>query len=202
MKLDLVFTDVLGPMPTTSLGGTRYAISFTDSYSRYSAVGFLKSKEGCLDKLKFFVRKCERPEQSVLIMGKSTCLSLCISNRIKREHTAPYSPHQNGGSERRWRTTVEMARCMLKTAKPGSEFWVRALHTAFYSSTRCLTDSLPKGKTYFGMFAGEKPHLSNLKFFWEFLGVLLSNTLNHIKTSFPIKPAIKTSFDSFAAYPI
>ena len=53
-KLDLVFTDILGPMPTTSLGGNRYAISFTDSYSRYSAVYFLKSKEECLDKFKVF----------------------------------------------------------------------------------------------------------------------------------------------------
>ena len=54
-KLDLVFTDILGPMPTTSLGGNRYAISFTDNYSRYSAVYFLKSKEECLDKFKVFL---------------------------------------------------------------------------------------------------------------------------------------------------
>ena len=91
--------------------------------------------------------------------------SFCISNRIKREHTAPYSPHQNGVSERRWRTTVEMARCMLKTAKLGNEFRVRALHTAFYISNRCLTVSLPKGKTPFEMFFGKKPDLSNLKVF-------------------------------------
>ena len=54
-KLDLVFTDILGPMPTTSHDGNRYAISFTDSYRRrYSEVYFLKSKEVCLDKFKVF----------------------------------------------------------------------------------------------------------------------------------------------------
>ena len=68
-------------------------------------------------------------------------------------------------SERRWRTTVEMARCMPKRAKLGNEFWVRALHTAFYISDRCLTVSLPKGKTPFEMFFGEKPYRSNLKVF-------------------------------------
>ena len=46
-----------------------------------------------------------------------------------------------------------------------NEFWVRALHTAFYISNRCLTVSLPKGKTPFEMFFGKKPDLSNLKVF-------------------------------------
>ena len=150
-KLDLVFTDILGPMPTTSLGGNRYAISFTDSYSRYSAVYFLKSNEECLDKFKVFCAQVGTPRAIRSDNGKEyiskSFRSFCISNRIKREHTAPYSPHQNGVSERRWRTTVEMARCMLKTAKLGNEFWVRALHTAFYISNRCLTVSLPKGNT-------------------------------------------------------
>ena len=35
-KLDLVFTDNLGPMPTTLLIGNQYAIAFTNSDSRYS----------------------------------------------------------------------------------------------------------------------------------------------------------------------
>ena len=51
-KLDLVFLNILGPMPFTSLGGNRFAISFTNSYNKYSAVYFLKSKKECLDKFK------------------------------------------------------------------------------------------------------------------------------------------------------
>ena len=156
-------------MPTTSLGGNRYAISFTDSYSRYSAVYFLKSREKCLDKFKVFCAQVGTPRAIRSDNGKEyiskSFRSFCISNRIKREHTALYSPHQNDVSERRWRTTVEMARCMLKTAKLGNEFWVLALHTAFYISNRCLTVSLPKGKTPFEMFFGKKPDLSNLKVF-------------------------------------
>ena len=54
---------------------------------------------------------------------------------------------------------------MQKTAKLGKEFWVPVLHTAFYISNRCLTVSLPKGKTPFVMFFGGKPNLSNLKVF-------------------------------------
>ena len=94
--------------------------------------------------------------------------SFCESNRIKRQHTAPYWPDQNGVSKRRWRATVEIARCMLKkskTAKLGNEFWVRAIHTAFYTSNRCLTGSLPKGKTSTALYFGEQPDVSNLNFF-------------------------------------
>ena len=134
-NLNLVFTDKMRSMPTISVGGNQYAISFTDSFSRYSAVYFLKSKEECLDKFKVFcaqvgTARAIRSDNGKEYISKSF-QSFCISNRIKREHTAPYSPHQNGVSERRWRTLVEMARCMLKAAKLRTEFWVPALETAF-----------------------------------------------------------------------
>ena len=168
-KLDLVFTDILGPMPTTLLGGNRYAISFTDSYSRYSAKYFLKSKEECLYKFKVFCAQVGTP-RAIRSDNEKQNISksfrrFCISNRIKREHTASYSPHQNGVSERRWQTIVEMARCMLTTAKLGNEFWVRVVQTALYISYRCLEVSLLKGETPFEMFFGENPDLSNLKLF-------------------------------------
>ena len=53
----------------------------------------------------------------------------------------------------------------MKTAKLGNEFWVRALHTAFYISNRCLTVSLPNSKMPCEMIFGEKLDLSNLKVF-------------------------------------
>ena len=62
-KLDLISTEILGPMSTTSRRGNRYAISFTDSFSRYSAVYFLKSKEECLDKFKVFCAKVGTPRE-------------------------------------------------------------------------------------------------------------------------------------------
>ena len=77
---------------------------FTDSYSMYSAVYFLKSKEECLDKFKVFYAQVETPRAIRSDNGKEYVFksfrSFCMSNRIKREHTVPYSPHQNGVSER------------------------------------------------------------------------------------------------------
>ena len=131
--------------------------------------------------------------------------------------------------ERRWQTTVEMARYMLKMAKLGIEFWVWTLHNAFYISNRCLAVSLPKGKTPFEMFFGEKPDLCNLKVFGctvfkhnethqdilsdeatkeAFVGYsedseayILYNPYDE-KTSFSRNVSFdETSFDSFAAHP-
>ena len=49
-SLELVYTDVAGPMETPSPSGNRFAISFTDSYSRYSRVYFMKNKSESLSK--------------------------------------------------------------------------------------------------------------------------------------------------------
>ena len=63
----------------------------------------------------------------------------------------------------------------MKAAKLGNGFSVRALHTAFYTSNRCLTVSLSKGKSPFEFFFGEKPGLPNLR-------VLRCTVFKHIKT--------------------
>ena len=41
--------------------------------------------------------------------------AFCESCGIKRQLTAPHTPQQNGVAERKNRTAVEMARCMLKS---------------------------------------------------------------------------------------
>ena len=42
---------------------------------------------------------------------------LMITNKIRHEYTAPYSPHQNGKAERSWHSIFEMARCLLLELK-------------------------------------------------------------------------------------
>ena len=43
-QLELVHADVCGPMQTSSLGGNRYFLLFTDDYTRMNWVYFLKFK--------------------------------------------------------------------------------------------------------------------------------------------------------------
>jgi hypothetical protein len=52
--LEIVHSDVCGPMRTTSLGGARYFVTYIDDFSKKVWVYLLKSKGECLEKFKEF----------------------------------------------------------------------------------------------------------------------------------------------------
>ena len=49
--LELVHSDVMGPFTPTSLGGSRYIVTFIDDYSKYVLVRPMKSKDEVLQKI-------------------------------------------------------------------------------------------------------------------------------------------------------
>ena len=59
-KLQIVHSDVCGPMSTDSIGGSKYFVTFIDDYSRCCAVYFLKSKSEVPDKFKEFEARVHR----------------------------------------------------------------------------------------------------------------------------------------------
>ena len=50
--LQIVHSDVCGPMKTQSIGGSRYFVTFIDNMSRYTAIYFMRSKDEVLSKFK------------------------------------------------------------------------------------------------------------------------------------------------------
>ena len=50
----------------------------------------------------------------------------CEEAGIEHQLTAPYTPEQNGVSERRNKYVMEMARCMLHQKELLKEFWAEA----------------------------------------------------------------------------
>src|SRR5579871_1962020 len=58
--LELIYTDICGPMKTTSIGNTKYFILFIDDYSRMTAVYFLKNQSNAFNKFqeyKAYIKK-------------------------------------------------------------------------------------------------------------------------------------------------
>ena len=51
-RLELVHSDVAGPMKTESLGGAKYFVTFTDDFSRCVTVYPITQKPEVLDKFK------------------------------------------------------------------------------------------------------------------------------------------------------
>ena len=88
----------------------------------------------------------------------------CEEAGIEHQLTAPYTPEQNGVSERRNRYIMEMARCMLHEKNLPKVFWAEAANTAVFLQNRLPTKLLTE-KTPFEVWYNYKPSLSFLKVF-------------------------------------
>ncbi|MCI02950.1 retrovirus-related pol polyprotein from transposon tnt 1-94 [Trifolium medium] len=63
----------------------------------------------------------------------------CDIHGIRRQLTAVYSPQQNGVSERKNRTIMNMVRCMLKDKNVPKSFWHVAVNWSIHILNRCPT---------------------------------------------------------------
>jgi len=168
--LELVHTDLAGPMSTTSIEGHRYAQTFTDDHSGTMLVYFLKSKSDTVQATEKFLAdiapygevKCIRSDNGTEFTGRDF-QTLLTKNRIRHETSAPYSPHQNGTAERGWRTLFDMGRCLLLDSKLPNNLWNYAVQTAAYVRNRCY--SRRTKKTPYELFTGKVPNISKLQKF-------------------------------------
>lgn len=58
--------------------------------------------------------------------------SFCEEAGIEHQLTTPYTPEQNGVSERRNRSVMEMAICMLDEKELPKQFWAEAENTTVF----------------------------------------------------------------------
>ena len=89
----------------------------------------------------------------------------CHSVDVKREFTVPETPEQNGVAERYFRTSIEMARCLLLDSHLPSSFWVRAVDTAVYIRNRCPSRANTDSKSPFEVFYGKLPKIDSMRVF-------------------------------------
>ena len=138
--LDLVHSDLCGPMKTRSLGGALYFVTFIDDHSRKTWVYTLKRKDQVLDVFKKFQALVERQ-----IGKKLRCIrtdnggeftgpfdEYCRQQGIRHQKTPPKTPQLNGLAERMNRTLVERVRCLLSQAQLPGYFWGKVLSTAVH----------------------------------------------------------------------
>lgn len=172
-KLQLIHTDVCGPMSETSLNGSRYFIIFIDDFSRICWIYFLKHKSEVAETFRKFKKlvenECGRTMKIVRSDNgteytSSSFKSICEDSGVQHQFTAPYSPQQNGVSERKNRSIMEMARCLMQEKELPKKFWAEAANTAVFLLNRLPTKSV-KMKTPFEAWYGVKPFVKNLKVF-------------------------------------
>ena len=113
---------------------------------------------------------------------------------IEHQLTAPYTPQQNGVVERKNRTIMEMARCLLHDKGLPKKFWAEAVNTAVFLLNRLPTKALQK-KTPLEAWYGYKPKLFNLKIF----GCLCFSYIHQVKRDKLDKKAEPEIFVSYSS---
>lgn len=171
--LELVHTDVCGPMQEASWGGAKYLVTFTDDFTRKTFGFLIKNKSQvmfCFINFQKFVEKqldfrikCLRSDNGGEYCSKQFSDYL-KSHGIVHQTSVPYTPAQNGVAERLNRTLIEKARSMLQQANLCKRFWGEAVMTAIYLKNRSPTVALT-GCTPEEAWTGSKVDLSHLRVF-------------------------------------
>ena len=117
--LDLVHSDIMGPMETPSMSGVRYVLLFVDDRSRFKHCYILKQKSEAFERFKEYRARVEK--QTGRQIGRlqtdgggkytsSQFLDYLRREGIAKETTTPHTPQSNGVSERANRTIMEAAK--------------------------------------------------------------------------------------------
>ena len=199
---ELIHSDVCGPMSESSIGGSRYYVTFIDDFTRYTCVYFLKNKSEVLDKFKDFHSYATNVSgKGIKVIrtdnGGEYCStefeSFLKENGIVHQLTVPYNPAQNGVAERMNRTVMESARAMMSHSNLPNQFWAEAVNTSVYIRNRCPTNALDSVTPYECLFK-QKPDVGNLHVF-GCVGYV------HIPDGQRTKLGVKSTKSIFVGYP-
>jgi transposase InsO family protein len=147
-SLELIHTDICGPMSTNSYGGKIYFITFIDDFSRMCWVYFLGQKSEVFSVFRKFQKIVERQSDCLIKKLRSDkggeynskeFEKFCEDVDLERQLTVGYTPEQNDIAERKNRIIVEMTRMMMNEKGLPLTFWAEATYTVVYLLNRCLT---------------------------------------------------------------
>lgn len=171
--LQLIHSDVCGPMPEPSWGGARFLVTFTDDYTRKTYGYLMKEKSEVINHFITFKSHVEK-QLGLRIKALRTdnggeYFSNKFSEYLKREgivhqSTVPYCPQQNGVSERLNRTLMDKVRCMLAESKLCNRYWGEAVMTAIYLKNRSPTVAL-EGRMPEQVWSSSPVDLTHLRVF-------------------------------------
>ncbi|KAJ9520116.1 hypothetical protein QJQ45_030042, partial [Haematococcus lacustris] len=170
--LGLIHMDVCGPMHARAREGSLYVATFLDEHTKLSVCVPISSKSQVPDVVRTVIEQLEtqsgfrckaiRTDNGTEYVN-SRMTEYCSSKGIVHQHSAPYSPQQNGAAERLNRTIFEKARSILHAADISLSFWAHAVKYANY--IRCLLPVSGQPLTPWEAFYGVKPDLSGLRVF-------------------------------------
>ncbi|KHJ44492.1 integrase core domain protein [Trichuris suis] len=171
--LELIHSDVCGPMQTATPSGNRYCLTMIDDYSRFTVAGLLKHNGQVPKAIQEILRewstqfgrraKALRTDNGKEYVTNEQLLKFLKREGIKHQTTLAYTPQQNGVAERRNRSLQEMAKCMLLDANIPTSFWGEEMLAAAYLQNRLPSRSV--SRTPKELWDGKKPDVSHIRIF-------------------------------------
>ena len=169
--LELVHSDVHGPIKVASHSGFKYWVTFIDDSGRFRAAYLMKKKSetfSCFRKFRAWAEnqtdlriKALREDKGGEYMSREMD-DFCAEHGIQRQHSIRARPQQNGVAERANRTMEQGIASMLHQAGLPLSFWGEALAAFIHVWNRTPTSAVP-GKTPWETFYGTKPDVSMLR---------------------------------------
>jgi transposase InsO family protein len=142
--LELIHTDIGGPLNVKSVDGFDLFITFTDDFSRYGYIYPIRDRSEALDKFKVFKAKVENQLNVKIKVVQSDrggeyygrhapygqipgpFAKFLTENGILAQYSMPGKPQQNCVAERQNRTLMDMVRSMLSHAILPVSLWMEA----------------------------------------------------------------------------
>ncbi|KAK2970503.1 hypothetical protein RJ640_013575 [Escallonia rubra] len=171
--LELVHSDLCGPINPTSNGGKRYIITFIDDYSRKTRVYFLQEKSEAFLAFKNYKAHVEKEVGSPIKILRTDrggeynsheFVNFCEIHGIKRQLTAAYTPQQNGVCERKNRTILNMVRSLLTRSGIPKTFWPEAVKWSIHILNRSPTFAV-QNMTPEEAWSGRRPAVDYFRIF-------------------------------------
>ena len=152
VPLELVHSDLCGPLPSTSFSSFKYFLTFIDDYSRPTWVYFLKLKTKVFNMFLAYKALVEKQSGHQIIKLRSDnggeyvkkFTTFYTEQGIQKQHNVPYTPQQNGVAERNNRTLKEMVNCMIQSKGLSLQFWAEAMfgYTGYSQKSKHLKKPL------------------------------------------------------------
>ena len=143
--LQLVHSDVWGPIPTSSVFGFRYFVLFVDDFSRYTWLYLMKTKSEVHSIFKTFYKMvCTQFDCPLKILRSDNggefmyggLASFFADNGIVHQTSCVDTPQQNGVVERKHCHITEVSRSLLIGMGMPKPYWADATLTAAYLINR------------------------------------------------------------------
>uniref|UniRef100_A0AAV1VAU9 Integrase catalytic domain-containing protein n=1 Tax=Peronospora matthiolae TaxID=2874970 RepID=A0AAV1VAU9_9STRA len=162
MLLEVIHSDVCGPMKTPTFSGKRYFVTFIDEYPHYCVVYLLQNKSEVATKFAQFVALAETQTGKRVKTLRSdngdeytsrTMSKFCADHGIMQKFTPPYTPQLNGVAEPMNRTLVESARCMMEHAELSKSYWGDAVmikRTSYVFAVQVVQQVMTSHPTKYG----------------------------------------------------